>query len=412
MSQEIPISAEHVSKGMFVAKLDCPWNGTPFLLQGFVVQDQDDIDNLKRYCKHLYIDPGLSYVPIEAIKKFEKKELLSVPLREIKVPDFVLKNNYEIVHSVEDEVKLFKADHAQFAQHVHDTLEQISRGEKISVAALNNAVEPLVNSIIRNPNAALLLNQIAQKDSYMYNHSISCSIMAVSFGRQLGLPKEELKSIALGSLMFDIGKIKLPQNLLLKTEPLLPEELALMKTHVELGMEIIKNNVGLDDTTTLMMWTHHERFLGQGYPRGLKGNDIPLVGKIAGIIDSYDAITSQRPYAKALPAHEAIKELYQWRDILFQKELVEAFIQSIGTFPVGTLVELTNGEVGIIISQDPKRKLKPKIMLILGEDKQPLGCFATRDLYLDEKDKQGILIEIKKGLQKGAYNINPKDFYL
>ena len=92
--------------------------------------------------------------------------------------------------------------------------------------------------------------------------------------------------------------------------------------------------------------------------------------------------------------------------------MVEAFIQSIGTFPVGTLVELTNGEVGIIISQDPKRKLKPKIMLILGEDKQPLGCFATRDLYLDEKDKQGILIEIKKGLQKGAYNINPKDFYL
>ena len=415
MTQEIPIGADNLGNGMYVTRLDCPWSDTPFLLQGFVVQNQSDIDTLKKYCKHVYIDPAQSTLPLEIIKRFEKKELTetATELKGIKIPEnFTLKNQYEIVHSVEDEVKLFKTGHAKLASNVHSTLEQIKNGEKISVESLDTAIEPLVNSIIRNPDAATLLNQIEKKDSYTYNHSLSCSIAAVAFGRQLGLPKEDLKSLALGALLFDIGKVKLPNSLLLKNDKLTEEEFEFVKTHVEIGLDIIKQNLGLDDTTTLMMWTHHERFLGQGYPRGLKGSEIPLVGRIAGIIDCYDAITSQRPYARALPPHEAIKQLYQWRDIFFQKELVETFIQAIGMFPVGTLVELTTGEVGIIISQNPKRRLRPKVMLILDSEKTPLGCFATRDLNLDEEDKQGKLIEIKRGIEKGAYDINPKDFYL
>lgn len=415
MTQEIPIGADNVGNGMYVTRLDCPWSDTPFLLQGFIVQNQSDIETLKKYCKYIYIDPTQSTIPIEIIKRFEKKDLqaASTELKVIKIPEnFTLKNQYEIVHSVEDEVKLFKAGHAKLASNVHNTLEQIKNGEKISVESLDNAIEPLVNSIIRNPDAATLLNQIEKKDSYTYNHSLSCSIAAVAFGRQLGLPKDDLKSLALGALLFDIGKVKLPNSLLLKNGKLTEEEFEFVKTHVEIGLDVIKQNLGLDDTTTLMMWTHHERFLGQGYPRGLKGNEIPLVGRIAGIIDSYDAITSQRPYARALPPHEAIKQLYQWRDVFFQKELVETFIQAIGMFPVGTLVELTTGEVGIIIAQNPKRRLRPKVMLILDSEKVPLGCFATRDLNLDEEDKQGKLIEIKRGLEKGAYEINPKDFYL
>jgi HD-GYP domain-containing protein (c-di-GMP phosphodiesterase class II) len=414
MAQEIPIGTENVGKGMYVSKLDCPWSDTPFLLQGFIVQDENEVETLRKYCKYLYIDPLQSNLSMEVLKRFEKKELLPpTELKEIKLPTHLnLKNHYEIVHSVEEEIKLFKTNHIKLANNVHETLEQIKNGEKISVASLDNAIEPLVDSIIRNPDAATLLNQIEKKDSYTYNHSLSCSITAVAFGRQLGLPKEDLKSLALGALLFDIGKVKLPNSLLMKAGTLTEEEFALVKSHVELGLEIIKQNIGLDDTTTLMIWTHHERYLGQGYPRGLKGNEIPLVGRIAGIIDSYDAITSQRPYAKAVPPHEAIKQLYQWRDVFFQKELIESFIQTVGMFPVGTLVELTTGEVGVIIAQNPKRKLKPKVMLILDSDKQPLGCFATRDLQLEEQDKQGKLIEILQGLEKGAYNINPKDFYL
>lgn len=414
MAQEIPIGSENVANGMYVIKLDCPWSDTPFLLQGFIVQDQDDVDTLKKYCKHLYIDPMQSNVPVEFIKRFEKKELLrSSEYKDIKVPDNLQsKNQYEIVHSVEEEIKIFKAGHAKLTDNVHQTLEQIKKGDRISVSSLDNAIEPLVNSIIRNPDAATLLNQIEQKDTYTYNHLLSCAITAVAFGRQLGFPKEDLKSLALGALLFDIGKVKLPDSLLMKTEKFSTEEFEFVKTHVALGLDIINQNIGLDDTTTLMMWTHHERFLGQGYPRGLKGNEIPLVGRIAGIIDCYNAMTSQRPYAKAMPAHEAIKQLYQWRDVFFQKELIETFIQSVGMFPVGTLVELSTGEVGIIISQNPKRRLKPKVMLILDINKNPLGCFATRDLYIEDTDKNGKTVEIIRGLEKGAYDINPKDFYL
>lgn len=414
MPQEIPIGAENVGHGMYVTKLDCPWSDTPFLLQGFIVQNQEDVETLKKYCKYLYVDPMQSSVPIEYIKRFEKRELLkSSEYKDMTMPDTPeSKNQYEIVHSVEDEIKIFKAGHAKLTDNVHQTLEQIKKGDKISVIRLDNAIEPLVNSIIRNPDAATLLNQIEQKDTYTYNHSLSCAITAVAFGRQLGFPKDDLKSLALGALLFDIGKVKLPDSLLMKTENFSAEEFEFVKTHVGLGLNIINQNIGLDDTTTLMMWTHHERFLGQGYPRGLKGNEIPLVGRIAGIIDCYNAMTSQRPYAKAIPAHEAIKQLYQWRDVFFQKELVETFIQSIGMFPVGTLVELSTGEVGVIISQNPKRRLKPKVMLILDADKNALGCFATRDLYTEDTDKHGNPIEIKRGLEKGAYDINPKDFYL
>jgi HD-GYP domain-containing protein (c-di-GMP phosphodiesterase class II) len=175
---------------------------------------------------------------------------------------------------------------------------------------------------------------------------------------------------------------------------------------------MLKDSKGITKEVIHMVYCHHERHDGSGYPRGLLGDDIPPYGKIASIVDVYDAIISKRPYAEPLTPHEATSKLYEWRGHAFQSELVEQFIQSIGIFPTGTLVELTTGQVGAVIAQNKIRRLRPRIMLVLDENKVFYGSFPIIDLVSEIQDKDGNPLEILRGLETNAYGINPDDLYL
>jgi len=157
---------------------------------------------------------------------------------------------------------------------------------------------------------------------------------------------------------------------------------------------------------------HHERHDGKGYPRGIRGDKIPVNGRIAALVDCYDAITSERAYSKALSSYEAIQLLYQWRDKDFQADMVEQFIQSIGLYPAGTLVELSTGEVGFVLSQNRVRRLKPRIMLVLDKKKEAYEFNPTLDLIEDPLDEQGKPVEISQPLAPNSYGISAGDFYL
>jgi hypothetical protein len=160
-----------------------------------------------------------------------------------------------------------------------------------------------------------------------------------------------------------------------------------------------------------MIRHHHERFNGSGYPNGLKGKEIPIFSRMASIVDTYDAIINDRPYARAISPHEAIRELYDLRDIAFQAELVEAFIQAIGVYPIGTLVELSTGQVGVVISQNKIRHLKPKVMLILDQDKIAYKISPIIDLLHESTDKNGNPIIISNVLEPNSYGIKPEEIY-
>jgi HD-GYP domain-containing protein (c-di-GMP phosphodiesterase class II) len=177
-------------------------------------------------------------------------------------------------------------------------------------------------------------------------------------------------------------------------------------------MKMINEDPAISQKIKNMVETHHERIDGSGYPLGLKGEAIPLFGRIAAIVDCYDAITSERAYAKPLSSQEAVKRIYEWRGKDFQTELVEEFIQAIGMFPSGTLVELTNGEVGVVITESRTRRLRPKIMLILNADKSPREDFEICNLMERTHDEDGNSLDIKQALPEGSYDIKADDYFL
>ena len=250
-------------------------------------------------------------------------------------------------------------------------MADIANNKNLDLPILRKAVNPMVESVIRNPDAFSWLTRMKSRDDYTYNHSVSTAIWSVALGRQLGLPKPELQSLGMGALLFDVGKMKLPEKLINNPNRFNQTEFKLVKKHVEYGVDIVQSIPGITEDIVEMVATHHERHNGGGYPKGLKGNKIPLFGKIAGITDYYDALTSERVFQSATSPHDAIRKLYDWSNIDYQAELVEQFIQLVGVYPVGTVIELSDARVGIVVAHHRTLRLRPKIMLILDKNKKP-----------------------------------------
>jgi HD-GYP domain-containing protein (c-di-GMP phosphodiesterase class II) len=195
----------------------------------------------------------------------------------------------------------------------------------------------MVQSLFRNRDAMSWLARMRDKDDYLYNHSLAASVWALAFGRHLGLDQDTLRSVGMGAMVLDIGKTKLPLSLLNKTGKPEQSEWRVLRDHVRLGLEILDKDSNADACMKSMVALHHERLDASGYPNALNGEAIPLAGRIAAIVDSYDAMTSSRPYARGLSTYDAVRELKRLSRTHFQPELVELFIQAVGVFPTGTL---------------------------------------------------------------------------
>jgi HD-GYP domain-containing protein (c-di-GMP phosphodiesterase class II) len=268
----------------------------------------------------------------------------------------------------------------------------------------------MVDSVLRNSTAMALLVRMQKKDEYTSVHSIASSVWALVFGRHLGLDKESLKVVGLGGLLLDVGKMRMPNQLLQKKGELTDVEMAYIKTHVDIGLDLLREASDVDRRVLDMVATHHERYDGSGYPRGLKGNQIPVFGRIGGIVDSYAAMTSDRPYARAMSSYDVMREFKALSDKHFQAEMVEQFIQALGIFPVGTLVELNTGEVGIVLREHQSTRLRPELAIILDSQKRPLKEFETIDL--SKQGEPAPTVWIERGIEPGAYDIDPREFFL
>jgi HD-GYP domain-containing protein (c-di-GMP phosphodiesterase class II) len=185
-----------------------------------------------------------------------------------------------------------------------------------------------------------------------------------------------------------------------------------VRQHVQHGLDIIDDTPGLSPKIREIVATHHERHDGSGYPWQLSGSEIPIFGRIMGVVDSYEAMTSVRPYAKSRSPHQAVNELYQLRGKLFQPELVEQFIQNCGIYPTGSLVELSNGQVAVVTDVHSLKRLRPRVMLLLDADKLPLQQFRVLDLGEVQEDEAGQPLSVKGSLPAGAYGIDPVELFL
>jgi len=410
--QKVKVMAEDLRAGMYVSGLDRPWLETPFLLQGFLLETDEDVKQVRQYCEFVYVDiaQSINFEGLKHIKPVERRERPADITKHL-FPHRT-KQPYQDTAKLEEELPRAKQAVTDLTRAMSTLMDDIGKNKKLDMKAVKEAVDPMIESMMRNPDACVWLARMKTKDSYTYRHSVSCSIWAVALGRQLGLPKTDLKTLAQGGLLFDIGKVKLPDELLAKKERLTPEEFEVIKSHVTEGVELLRVTPDVTRHILQMAEYHHERYDGSGYPKGITGDDIPVFARIIGVIDCYDAITSERPYAKPMSPSEAVRNLYEWRDIDFQAEIVEEFIQAIGIYPAGTLVELNTGEVGVVLSEYRTRRLRPKLLMVLDENKQRLPEMVPLDLSEQKTTASGQPLEIARSLESGAYEIDADMLYI
>ena len=409
------IYVHQLETGMYVSGLDRPWLETPFYLQGFMIRNAADVQKLSLYCDYVYVDyeRSVASLDIDVSHKPSHSRKLGVaatPFNKELSSRRIVKYDDKI--AVTSEISEANNAYQKIKDEFDNMASRIGSGKSLNIANLSEIVTPLVDSVVRNPGASIWLARLKSQDSYTYRHCIAVAIWCSVIGRQIGLPKKELALLSMGGMLLDIGKLKVPGAVLNKKQQLSEREFSLVKKHVDLSLKMAADSSRrIPQPVMDMIACHHERFNGSGYPQALQGTEIPLYARIAAIADCYDAITSQRVYAKPIPHALAIKKMYEWRGYDFQPELIEAFIQSVGIYPTGTLVELSSGEVGIVVKENPGKRLRPQVLVILDSNKKQLEDFNEIDLanFIGEDRK---VVEILKTLEPGAYGLDPEALYI
>ncbi|MBI2380924.1 MAG: HD-GYP domain-containing protein [Gammaproteobacteria bacterium] len=390
---------------MHVVELDRPWLETPFLFQGFTLENQADIKAVQQYCQYVYVEvlqhtsPPQSQARPAAAKKAQ-------PAPKRGFFDFLKKSPpppREPQVRVEEEMPKAVVVHERTSKLVKSMLDDIRFGALINTTALKEQVNECVESIIRNPDAMLWLTQLRNKDSHSGEHALNACILAVVFGRYLGLPKDELEKLGLCGLLHDVGKTQVPDHILRKPGALTADEMAEMKKHTIHGRNILMATSDMYYGAVDVAYTHHERMDGSGYPRGLTGSQISPYSRMLAVIDTYSDLISPQIYRKELTAFEALKIINKDKASKFDEQLVKHFVAMVGVFPVGSIVELSNGEVGIVIATNRKHLTQPRVLALLDSDK-----FPCKERIVDLAAQEGQEMELKIGriLRNGDYGID------
>ena len=384
---------------MYVAELDRPWTDTPFMFQGFVLRTEQQLAALKKFCRHVFVDP-------EKTERVDPRP----PAAQFNIRG---STKYPEKATVEVEIRPAIQAYAKSAASVGELLQPLSRpGGVLEAKTVKESVTRLADSVVRNPDALLLVSKLREKSAAAHARALQVSIYMLVFARYLELAREDLELLGLLGLLQDVGKTRLPAAVMEKRGPLTEEETLIARQHVEHSVEILKATPGLPERLPALAMLHHERQDGSGYPRGLKGGEIGLFGSIAAIADTFDALTAPRPYAEALSPSSALSYLYKERGAGYHGDLVEQFIQCVGAFPVGAVVELNSGEVGIVITQNLVRRLKPRVMVVLDPQGNPVRPHKILDLEKDPKAGPDEPYRIRRSMESTKVEVDPRELFL
>ncbi len=427
--KQVKIDVNEVTVGMFVSGLDRPWSQTPFPLQGFYIRDIEEIKQLKTHCNHVYIDVVKGRGPAASkLKKLtkvfggEKPKIFSRSSRNAAVkvdvaPIKIRRDVYVEQEPLKKEVKKAKQLHQRVYRAVGEVLTQIGTSDQVPISDTRRLASDMVDSVLRNPDAFTWLSRVQELDEYTYSHAVRSAVWAILFGRHAGMPKKDLDTLAMGVLLKDVGKTKIEPALITKPKRTSNED-AEYERFVELGVKILRETPGIEPRVISVVKTHCERLNGSGYPQHLRGDRIPLLGKVAGIVTYYDETTNPRGASDPLSPSKAVAKLYELRNTEFQEDLVVEFIRAIGLYPTGTLVELNTGEVAVVVEQNFERRLKPKVLVVLDAVKNPLPKHLLLDLAEDDRRKQTLVdrrkiseedaerIDIVQDLEPGSYDVD------
>jgi HD-GYP domain-containing protein (c-di-GMP phosphodiesterase class II) len=413
------IDAHDLVPGMYLAELDRPWCETPFPFQRFEIQAYDEIEWIKHNCKYVYIDVVLgddvkSYPstggPNEGMGQLKAKEQGGSKLD-------ILGNASLVQHhdqtTFEEEIDTARHIDLQARDMVSTMMEDARLGKTLDASGAKDVVTGLTESVLRNPDALVCWTHLRDKDNYSALHCLRVSILALAFGRHLGFEEEQLNIIGIGGLMGDVGMSKIPSEILNKLTRLTVQEYEIVKNHVRYGVDMVTSTKGIPEEAIEVVQFHHEWYNGSGYMKGLKGDAIGLYGLMGGIIDRYDAVTSERPYRRAIAPTQVLTRMYEQRNRIFHPTLVEKFIECMGIYPIGSVIEFHTQEVGVVLTGDRAQRLRPKVAVVLNSEKKPyLSNTKIVELGGGSDDTAPTSLEIKRVLPAGAYGINPTDYLL
>jgi HD-GYP domain-containing protein (c-di-GMP phosphodiesterase class II) len=442
LQKRIKVDAANIEMGMFVAQLDRSWLETPFIERGFVVSKPDQLQLLRKFCSHVYVDVARSSLPEKQIRKAHKRSgSVGDPFtqtfirrrrdqrsaRKLRGVYGRLRRLLRVRQGERDAVGgeglsqriSTRAEAPQAAEafgvaceHMRAILAGVKQGRRVDINVLRAAVHPMIESIVRNPDALAWYGALRKREERTIDYSMTTAIWALLLGRHLGFKGHRLENLGMGGLLLDIGNLRVPRTVGMKEGALTEEEHDIIRTHVDYGVDIIKKSSAFSEDVIDMVRCHHERHDGTGYPRGLKGTDIPVYGRIAGVIDCYDAIISRKTYRGPKCAYDAVRELNQLAGTAFQPEAIEQFVQALGMFPTGSLVELNSGEVGIVIEQNRERRLRPTLLMILDRNKRPTrGAQMLALSKVPSTGKDPKARWVVSGYDAGTFDIDPKDYF-
>jgi HD-GYP domain-containing protein (c-di-GMP phosphodiesterase class II) len=421
---------------MYVAMLDRPWLETPFVFQGFIIREHSEIEQLRSHCQRVFVDVDRGELTEAQVRRLATGKRVQRPaagrsaelsasegswiwrlaqrlgLRRSAARGLAAKASAHPVSStVRKEAPAARKAWNRAVVEYRYLFDKTRRMGAVDIGAVHRVLTPVVDSILRNPDAMAWTAFSGKRSDRNYSRAAGGAVWATIFGRHLGFDRDTLLNLATGGYLLDIGNVSIDPAILHAVGAITHEQYEMVPRHVAAGVDILTRSDGIDEAVIDMVAFHHERNDGSGYPHGTNGSGIPPFGRIAAIVDCYDAMTTRSGYSPALAAYDAARELNDMRGEAFSGEVVEQFLQAIGMFPTGSVVELSDYSVGLVLEQNRANPLQPKVMVLLDRvsNTRPVPRLLNPGDWSRGAGKSPLFIA--RGHEHGAFGIDPMDYF-